>query len=300
MSDGPSLHGVLPPIPTPFLDDESIDLDGLQSNLAAWNQVPLAGYVVGGSNGEFVHLDDLERSAVLEAARQAIPDDRLLIAGTGTNSTLHTIRLTEAAGDVGADAALVVTPSYYRGLMTDRALIAHYTAVADASPLPIILYNVPANTGLNIPEAAVLELAHHPRIIGMKDSGGDLMRMGALRAAAPPDFQLLAGSGGFFLQALSVGAIGVVPALGNIAGRSLAKLQASFEAGNLEAARDIQLRMIEPNRAVTSRFGVPGLKAALDMLGMTGGRPRRPLLPLDPSGRDELAEILRAAGILTA
>ncbi|MGA9532502.1 MAG: dihydrodipicolinate synthase family protein [Anaerolineales bacterium] len=298
MSNNPSLHGIFPPIPTPFRSDESIDLDALQANLSAWNELPLSGYVVGGSNGEFVHLDDLERTAVLETARQSIPSDRPLIAGTGTTSTFHTIRLTEAAAEAGADAALVVSPSYYRSLMSERALIAHYTAVADASPLPIILYNVPANTGLNIPERVVLELAQHDRIVGMKDSGGDLVRMGAILAGAGPGFQVLAGSGGFILPALTIGAVGAVPALGNIAGPQLAELHAEFESGNLEKARSIQLRMIEPNRAVTSQFGVPGLKAALDMLGLVGGWPRRPLLPLNSEEYDQLAAVLRSAGIL--
>jgi 4-hydroxy-2-oxoglutarate aldolase len=298
MSASPSLHGIFPPIPTPFGPDESVDLDALRTNLSAWNELPLAGYVVGGSNGEFVHLDDLERTAVLETARQMIPSDHLLIAGTGTTSTFHTIRLTEAAAESGADAVLVVAPSYYRGLMTERALLAHYLAVADASPLPVILYNVPANTGLDIPERAVLELAQHDRIIGMKDSGGDLTRMGAILAGAGPDFQVLAGSGSFILPALAIGAVGAVPALGNIAGTQLADLQAEFESGNLEKARTIQLRMIEPNRAVTSRYGVPGLKAALDLLGLVGGRPRQPLLPLEPNERDRLASILQSAGIL--
>jgi 4-hydroxy-2-oxoglutarate aldolase len=300
MSEPLRLRGIYPPIPTPFLEDESIDFDGLESNLAAWNQQPLAGYVVGGSNGEFVHLDDLERSAVLEITRKAIPADRLMIAGTGTLSTLHTLRLTEAAAEVGADAALVVTPSYYRGLMDETALVTHYLAVANAAALPILLYNVPANTGLNIPEAAVLELAGHERIIGMKDSGGDLVRMGSILAQAPSDFQLLAGSGSFLLPALSIGAVGGVPALGNIAARPLAELQAAFEAGDSDTARAIQQRMIAPNQAVTSRFGVPGLKAALDMLGMVGGWPRRPLLPLGPSQRQVLTAVLRLAEILPA
>lgn len=298
MSAPLSLHGIFPPIPTPFAEDESVDLDGLLANLSAWNEIPLAGYVVGGSNGEFVHLDDLERSAVLETARRAIPSDRLLIAGTGTTSTFHTIRLTESAAEAGADAVLVVTPSYYRGLMSERALIVHYTAVADASPVPLILYNVPANTGLNIPERAVVELSQHERIIGMKDSGGDLVRMGAILASVEGDFQVLAGSGGFVLPALSLGAVGAVPALGNIAGRQLVELQDAFESGNLEQARSIQLRMIEPNRAVTSGFGVPGLKAALELLGLVGGQPRRPLLPLAADEREQLASTLRSAGIL--
>ncbi len=298
MKTPPSLRGILPPIPTPFQSDGSLALDALDANLARWNEVPLSGYVVGGSNGEFALLSDEERVEVVGAARQIVPRDRWLLAGAGAQSTARTIELGRAMLDVGADALLLVTPSYYRRQMTSTAFVEHYRAVADAVEAPLFLYNVPGNTGIDLPLDAVLELAQHPHIVGIKDSGGDVGRLGAIRQGAPGDFILLAGSADFLLGALAVGAVGAVSALANIAGRRLVDLQARFDSGDLEGARAIQLAMIGPNRAVTARFGVPGLKAALDMLGYYGGPVRGPLQPLTEAERDELRSILAGAGLL--
>lgn len=292
------LSGIYPPIPTAFDADQSLALDALRQNLERWNQEPLAGYVVGGSNGEFVLLSDEERVTVVAAAREVVPEGRLLIAGAGAQSTARTIALAERMAAAGADALLVVTPNYYRGLMTAGVLVEHYRAVAEVSPVPLLLYNVPANTGLNIPIEAIVELASHPNVIGTKDSSGDIGRLAETVRRCPDDFRVLAGSGGFMLPALSVGAVGAVAALANIAARPMADLIASFEAGEPERARGIQARLLAPNRAVTARFGVPGLKAALEMLGFYGGPVRGPLLPLQDRDRQELRSILTAAELL--
>lgn len=290
------LHGIFPPIPTPFTPEGSIDFDHLSENLSRWNSAPLSGYVVGGSNGEFVSLSPDERVQVVAAVREAAAAERLVIAGSGMHATAATIELTSRMAEAGADAALVVTPSYYKAKMDARTLAAHYRAIAEASPIPIILYNVPANTGINIPLAAVHELAEHPKIIAMKDSSGDIARMGAIIARAPASFQMLAGSGGFFLPALAVGAVGVIAALANFAAGPLAEIAASFEDGQMESARRRQLALIEVNTAVTSRYGVPGLKAALDALGYYGGPTRPPLLPLLDSELEDLHAVLHRAG----
>lgn len=292
-----SLAGVFPPIATPFKPDEEIDFKHLQSNLERWNQEPLAGYVAGGSNGEFVFLTVDERVEVVRAARQAVPRDRLLIAGSGMESTRETIDLTCRMAQVGADVAIVVTPSYYKSRMSVAALEHHFRQVADASPIPIMLYSVPANTGLDMPAQAVLKLATHPNIIGLKDSGGDVTKIGFMVREAPSDFQILAGSAGFFLGALSVGAVGCVAALANIAGSKLAELLECFRRGDMPDALAIQLPLIEANTAVTSRFGVPGLKAAMDMLGYYGGPMRSPLLPFQAEEKAELRRILTKAGL---
>ena len=293
-----NLAGVFPPIPTPLDGSGELALDKLAANLNRWNDWPLGGYVVGGSNGEFVLLEDSERVAVVEAARQSVPDERLLIAGSGAQSTRRTLALTESMAAVGADAVIVVTPSYYRRQMDARAMVSHFEAVAEASPVPVILYNVPANTGLDLPLAAVVELADHPNIIGMKDSGGDVVRLATIVQRTAPEFQVLAGSASFFLAALSVGAVGAVSALANLAGERLAELQSAFERGDRSRAADLQGSMLAVNHAVTAGYGVPGLKAALDMLGFYGGPVRAPLLEVGEEGRRELKEILTEADLL--
>jgi len=291
-------EGVYSPIPTPFVDGE-VAHDKLAENLGRWNQTDLAGYVVLGSNGETVYLSDAERAAVISTARQAIPRDKLLIVGTGTESTRATIERTRAAAEAGADAALVITPCYYKGQMTAEALRRHYFALADASPIPILLYNVPKFTGLDLSAETVLELAQHPNIAGIKDSGGNVTKLGAIIGAAPDHFEVLAGSGGFFYPALVLGAVGGVLALANVAPDQCCQIYLATREGQHGQAQELQLRMIPLNAAVTARFGIPGLKAALDLLGYYGGEPRSPLSPPSSDQVEELGCILEEAGLLT-
>jgi 4-hydroxy-2-oxoglutarate aldolase len=293
-----SLAGVFPPIPTPFTLEGEVAFDQLHSNLERWNAQPLSGYVVGGSNGEFVSLTHEERIKVVQEARQAIPKERLLIAGSGTHSTRQTITLTEQMAQAGADAAIVVTPSYYRGRMTPAAFENHYSQLAENSPLPIILYNVPANTAVDLPLESISKLAQKPQVVGIKESGGSVTKIGAMVHRTPDYFQVLAGSAGFMLGALSVGAVGVVAALANIAAESLVALHERFQQGDIGAARDLQLSLIEINTTVTVRFGVAGLKAAMDFLGYYGGPVRSPLLPLEEEEKEVLREILVRAALL--
>jgi len=296
-----SLSGIFPPIPTPFKSNEDIDFDRLQFNLERWNKEPLNGYVVGGSNGEFVFLTLDERVEVVRQARQVAPRDRLVIAGSGMESARETIDLTRRMAQAGADVTLIITPNYFKSRMNVAALESYYRRVADASPLPVMIYSVPANTGLDMPAQAAINLAQHPNIIGLKDSGGDVTKIGLMaHETRDADFQIVAGSASFFLAALSVGAVGCVPALGNIAGAKLAQLLQAFQHGDMETARAIQRPLIEANTAVTARFGVPGLKAALDMLGYYGGPVRSPLLPLSPEDTETLRRILTKSGLLPA
>jgi 4-hydroxy-2-oxoglutarate aldolase len=293
-----SLHGVFPPITTPFKQNGDIDFQHLVVNLERWNQQPLSGYVVGGSNGEFVSLSSEERIDVVRAVRAEIPSDRLLIAGSGMQSTRATIELTRQMAEVGADAAIVVTPSYYKTMMSSAALESHYFQIADASSIPILLYNVPANTGVELEVEVVVRLATHPNVIGIKDSGGSVAKIGAMVHKSPDNFQVLAGSAGFLVGALAVGAVGVIGALANIAGRELVEILTKFRAGELDIARSMQLRLIEANNAVTARYGIAGLKAAMDMLGYFGGPVRSPLLSLEEEEKKLLHQILVEAGLL--
>ena len=295
------LSGVFPPIPTPFDASGSVADDALHQNIARWNAYDLAGYVVLGSNGEAALLDDEERVRLLQAARRAIPEDKLLIAGTGCESTRATIALTRQAAEIGADAVLVIAPSFYDGKMTHAALLRHYHAVADASPVPVLLYNMPTYTHVDMSATTIARAAEHPNVIGIKDSGGNITKLAdivRLTGGVPkgrgrlPAFQVLAGSAGFLFPALCVGAVGGVVALANIAPQQCINIWRWFTSGWWNQAADTQREMVPVNTAVTATFGVPGLKAALDMLGYYGGPVRPPLLDLGESEREALRQIL--------
>lgn len=294
------LSGLYPPVPTFFTANGALDLDSLRSTLVRLQAEPLRGFVLGGSNGEFTSLTIEERLNVVSTARAVVAPDRWLIAGSGLESTMATIELTRAVAAAGADAALVVTPGYFKSRMTVAALVAHFIAVADASPIPVILYSVPANTGVDLPAEAVATLSRHANIIGLKDSGGDITKFGRMALECEPGFQLLAGSAGFLLPALVVGGCGGIMALANIAARPLRSIVDLVAAGDVAAARAVQLRLIPANTAVTARFGVAGLKAALEWMGHVGGAPRPPLLPLSADEQQELRGILIRAELLAS
>jgi 4-hydroxy-2-oxoglutarate aldolase len=298
VNDMTRLEGIFPPIPTPFDADGDIDLPALADNLGWWSRFDLAGIVVLGSNGEAVLLDEAEKLRLVEAARAGTPEDRAVIAGTGLQSTRATIALTRAVADAGADFALVLPPSYYKGQTTDAALERHFRAVADASPIPVVLYNVPACTGIDLSAELIVGLAGHGNIVGLKESSGDVVKLGRIRGEAGERIRLLAGSADFLLPALTVGAVGGVLALANVAPEACIGIHRRFAEGDVEGAGALQLRMIPPNVAVTRRWGVPGLKAAMEMLGLRGGPVRPPLLPLDEAQRGALRSILIEARIL--
>jgi 4-hydroxy-2-oxoglutarate aldolase len=254
--------------------------------------------VVLGSNGEGVFLSREEKVEVWEHARRAIPSDKLLIAGTGCESTRETIALTLMAAQAGADAALVVTPHYYNTKMTPESLIQHYTMLADASPIPILIYNVPKFTNVNTDSATIARASRHPNIVGIKDTSGNITQIADTVRLAAPGFQVLAGSAGFAFASFAVGAVGGIMALANIAPRQAIDLLRLFQIGRWDEAAEVQRRVIPVNAAVTGGFGIPGLKAALDMLGFYGGPVRSPLLDLSPGEQQSLKEILIAGGIL--
>jgi 4-hydroxy-2-oxoglutarate aldolase len=293
-----SMAGIFPPIPTPFDESGELDLAALAGNLAKWNRYPLAGYVVLGTNGEFPFLSDQEKVIFFEAARKGIPADKLFLAGTGCESAHATIALTRQAAALGADAAIVITPSYYKSKMDAAGLTDYYFKVADASPIPVSMYNMPGNTNVDMSAELIVKLSQHANIVAVKDSGGNLAKLGEIVRYCRPGFQALAGSAGFLYPALCLGAVGGVLALANIAPQQCCDIQTLFDEGKRIEALDLHLRMIVPNGAVTGRFGVPGLKAAMDMLGYCGGPPRSPLLPLSESQKPALRGILVEAGIL--
>lgn len=291
------LDGIYPPIPTPFDGKGRISVEALKSNLLFLDQFDLRGFVVLGSNGEYVMLSEDEKLSVMETARAVLPADKLIIAGTGCQSTAETLHLTEKAAEIGVDAALIITPSYYRRLMTPEALIHHYNTIADDSSIPILIYNMPACTGIDLDAEAISFLARHPNIIGLKDSSGNVTKIAAIRQQSGPGFQILAGSGGFLLPALSVGAIGGIMALANIAPDACIAIRRYHLEGRQVEARELQLRMVPVNSAVTSMWGVPALKAAMEMIGMYGGPVRLPLRPISEEIRKQLSSILANSGL---
>jgi 4-hydroxy-2-oxoglutarate aldolase len=272
--------GVFPPVSTPFDEPGEVDAPALQSNITRWLGTGVRGVVVLGSNGEAPLLDERESDAVIAAARAVFPRERLLIAGTGRESTRATIAASRRAADLGADAVLVRTPSYFKPRMTRDAFVAHYTAVADAIGVPVLLYNYPAVTGLTLTPDTVGALASHPNIAGIKETSTDAAQIAAfVDAARGETFAVLAGSAPGVYAALCLGATGAILAAACIVPRACVALFDAFQRGAHDEARELQRRILPVAAAVTSGFGVPGLKAALDAAGYIGGRPRAPLSP---------------------
>jgi 4-hydroxy-2-oxoglutarate aldolase len=297
-----AMDGILPPLPTPFREDGGLELGFLSALVQGLNGFGLTGYLALGSNGEAVHLDEDEAEAVVRTVRAAAAPGKLLLVGTGRLSTRATIEATRRAAGAGADAVLVVTPFFFKGSMTPDALEAHFRAVADASPVPVLVYNVPANSGLNAPPAVVARIATHPNVVGVKDSAGDVGQLAELVRLSPPGkpFSVMSGNYGAALPGYAVGTRGAILAAANVAPAECVALREAFLAGRLEEARALHLRLLPVARAVTSQFGVPGLKAALEMLGRPAGVPRLPLLPLAAAAREELRGMLAAAALLPA
>ena len=289
--------GVFAPVATTFGQDGELDLDAFRSNMNWYATSPLDGVVLLGSNGEFALLDGDEKLRLIEAGVDAIGGRKIVMAGTGTESTRGTIELTKRAAALGIDYALVVTPHYYKPRYDHAANIAHYHAVANASPVPVIVYVMAAYTGVDLATNLVNELSAHPNIVGVKDSGGNAPKVAEMVAGAASNFGVLAGSASFLYAALCLGATGGILALGNVAPDLCAELARLFHAGEHDAARALQARMLAPNAAVTSRFGIPGLKVAMEAVGLRGGLPRPPMLPLSEKDADEVRQILRAADI---
>ena len=286
-----NLSGVFAPIPTPFDDRDEVDTGRLRTALARFLATPLTGFVVLGSNGEAVYLTEDESDRVIAAARESVPRGRPLLVGTGRESTRATVAASRRAAGLGADAVLVRTPGFFKTQMTTDAFVRHYSAVADASPVPVLLYNFTALTGVTLLPAAVTRLAAHPNIIGMKESGGDLAHIGDLVSGTPGDFTVLAGTTSTFYAALAVGCKGGILALGCVVPDACVRLFQLVAAGRHGEALAIQRQLMPLTRLLGPVYGVPGLKAALRIAGYDLGVPRPPLAPVS----DEGVSALRAA-----
>ena len=286
------LEGVFIALASPFSGD-SVSPEKMEENVGKYNRTDLAGYLVLGSTGESVLLSDEESERLVEAVVRAAAPGRRVLVGTARESTRATIAFTKRVARKGVAAALVRPPSYYRSRMTREALKSHFLAVAEASPVPLMIYNIPQNTGLNLEPQLVVDLAPHPNIVGLKESSGSLAYLAEVVRDVPPDFRYFLGSGHVLLPGLEMGASGAILAVANAAPETCAEVFRLFKAGQRNEARKLQLDLIPLNRAVTETYGVAGLKHAQDLRGLYGGPARLPLLPLDEKGRREVEAGLR-------
>ncbi len=291
------IRGIFAPIPTPFKNDE-IDYDAMKSNLEKWNMTPLAGVVVLGSNGEFAYLSHKEKVELVKFVRENLDDNKMVIAGTGCESTRETIELSNEAAKIGCDAALILTPHYYKGAMTDKALYKYFIEVADNVNIPIMLYNMPRNAGLNMSSELVIELSKHKNIAGIKDSSGNIVQIAEICANTDEDFSVFAGSGSFLYPALALGAVGGTLAVANIMPEQCVKVYKSVMNKDYETARNIQYKLLKPNKAVTAQYGIAGLKEALNLLGYNGGCTRKPMLNATEEVKDKIKKILTEAELI--
>lgn len=293
------IKGVIPPMITPFNEKDELDYDKHEKNMEKWNQFDLAGYLVLGSNSETVYLSEEEKLKLIELTIKHKKEGKIVMVGTGMESTKATIELTNKAADLGADCALIITPFYYGGKMNDEALINYFTDVADEVKIPVLIYNVTKFTHVNISPKAVSVLSKHPNIIGMKDSSGSIPQLIDFKRVVDMNkFNLMVGTASAWYPALTLGIEGSVMALANSCPEECIQVQKEFENGNLEKAREIYERVFPVNSAVTGAFGIAGLKYACTLLGFEGGLVRKPLLQLKEEEKVILKNILVNASVL--
>ena len=283
------LSGVLPPICTPF-ENGALALDKLKKNFDRWNGTGLSGFLVLGSNGEAVYLTEKERLAMVEVSRESIPSSKIMMVGTGMESTQETIEFTNQVAKMGGDCALVVTPCYFKGSMKPQVLYDHFISVADSSKIEVLLYNVPQFTGVNLEPAWVAKLSEHPNIIGIKDSSGNIGQLSEIIHLSQNGFAVFTGSAPVLFPALCVGAVGGILAVANAIPEICVQIYNLFKEGKVDEARALQNRMTPLAKAVTTQHGIGGLKIAMDIAGYFGGNPR---LPLKKPGKDVEEELKR-------
>ncbi len=277
---------------TPFDETGAIQYDSFERNIDKYIEAGIEGFLVLGSNGESVYLEHSEKLKLIEAARRRVPSNLMLLAGTGVESTRATIELTKEAAGRGADAVLVKNPFYFKSQMTHEVYLAHYSAVADASPIPVVIYNVPVFTGVPLQSRLIIELSKHQNIHGLKDSSGDVKLISEV-VWNTQNFPVLAGAAPTLFPAMAAGARGGIVAIACAAPRAMLALYRAFVASDYKKAGEVQRIVATAAGAVTATYGIAGLKGAMELEGFQPGVPRRPLLPLKPEQRNDLAQIFR-------
>jgi dihydrodipicolinate synthase/N-acetylneuraminate lyase len=288
------LKGIVPPLVTPFDESGAVQYSSFERNFDRYIQAGIEGFLVLGSNGESVYLEHDEKLKLIESARKRVPSSMMLLAGTGVETTAGTIRLCKEAAERGVDAVLVKTPFFYKAMMTHDVLVQHYTSVADASPVPVVIYSVPVFTGISIEARTAIALSRHPNIAGIKESSGNVtLVQDILWNTDPARFSLVVGAAATLFPNLVSGARGGIIAIACAAPRVGLELYEAHRRGNLARARSIQRIMSTAAYAVTGKYGIAGLKAAMVLEGFEAGVPRRPLLPLGLEGKRDLEQIFR-------
>ncbi|MFZ0635164.1 MAG: dihydrodipicolinate synthase family protein [Candidatus Acidiferrales bacterium] len=291
------LKGIFPPLTVPFASDGSVDHGKLRSNIERYNATRLAGYVLNGSTGESVLLRWTEIYEIWETAKKAAARGKILIAGSGAESTAETIEHTNRAAALGYDFALVRTPSYYKPLLSLEVEAEHYLRVAEAAKIPVLLYSVPAFTGYAIEASLLARVASHRNIAGLKDSSGNVERVSEFVAVAPNGFRVLVGSAATLAPSLEKGAAGGILAMACAFPDLCCEIYEATLAGDRARAEQLQQNLSAPSAVISSKYGIPGLKYALDQIGYAGGLPRPPLLPIGAEAKREIDGVL--AGVAT-
>jgi 4-hydroxy-2-oxoglutarate aldolase len=286
------LHGIFAPLITPFEADGNVALGQVRDNVALYNKTKLAGYVPNGSTSESVLLRWEEVYKVWEAVRDSAAPEKILIAGTGAESTAETIEHTNRAAKIGYAVALVRTPSFYKPSINDHMLAEHYLRVADASRIPVMVYSVPVFTHVTVGAALIERVAKHPNIVGLKDSSGDIAGVSAIVAAAPKEFQTLTGSASTLYEALQAGAVGAILGLADAFPDLCAEIYEAAGAGDRAKAQTLAQRLVVPSKMLLMDYGIAGLKYAMERLGFYGGLPRPPLLAVSDAGKVEIEAML--------
>lgn len=283
------LHGIFPPIATPFDHNGDVYVSKVEHNVTKWNKTSLTGYVVCGSTGESVYLTVEEKLQMFELVAKHAAPGKLLLAGTGVESVRETVMLTNRAAEMGYHGAMVRTPHYFKNLIhTPAAQLLYYRSVADQAKIPLMIYNWPQVTGLDIPVDVVNQLSEHPNIIAIKESSGSIEKVMQMIRETRAGFQVLVGSAPTLAPSLAVGAVGAVLAYANAAPYSTIAIWEAHRQREFDAAMDWQARIAKAAVLVTVKYGVPGLKYAMDLNGYYGGPVRLPLSSIGPAAKVEI------------
>ena len=289
------LSGILAPICTPFVNQE-VSIERVRENMHQYRTTALAGYFALGSNGENKSLTEKEKLEILETVVSEKAENQVVLAGAGFESTRQTIEFSKKVAGLGADFVTIVTPSYFKKRLTDETMVRYYTDVADALPIPVVVYNAPGFTGMTVSAGVIGKISQHPNIAGMKDTSKG--NMSSYLEAAGEDFGVLSGTVSTLFESMALGAIGGVVSLANAFPDPCCRLFEKFVSGDMEGARELHYRLFRLNRSVSGSFGVAGVKYAMELGGYHGGDPRLPLLPITEEGKASVRDAVKMANLI--
>jgi 4-hydroxy-tetrahydrodipicolinate synthase len=289
------IKGVLPALITPFTKDNEFDEEGLRQNIEFLIEGGVSGIVPCGTTGESATLSMSEHEHVIETAIECstVP----VVAGTGSNNTIEALELTKSAEDAGADAALLITPYYNKP--NDRGMIAHFRAISHAVDLPIILYNVPSRTGINLKAEVVAELSQESNIIGIKEASGNLEQVTRIiELTQDENFVIFSGDDALTLPIMAIGGVGVISVVANVAPSLVVSMVKAFQKGEMKEARDLHIELAPLIRAVFLETNPIPIKKAVELIGLPAGALRLPLAPISTDNEKKLRTALNDLHLL--